>query len=106
MDFCTSPATSAEAASMRTLVVRNWSVFGAESITESGPFSRSRVINGPVSEIRAACIPQTLRTRGDNESDNIIKKIKNKNSASGLESGVGNKKHFFILPALAVSLSS
>lgn len=56
--------------------MRNWSVFGAESITESGPFSRSRVINGPVSEIRAACIPQTLRTRGNNESDDIKRKLK------------------------------
>jgi hypothetical protein len=45
-------------------------------MTESGPFSRSRVINGPVSEIRAACIPQTLRTRGNNESDDIKRKLK------------------------------
>lgn len=76
MDFCTSPATSAEAASMRTLVVRNWSVFGAESMTESGPFSRSRVINGPVSEIRAACIPQTLRTLGCDRCSGIKKEYK------------------------------
>lgn len=43
-------------------------------MTESGPFSRSRVINGPVSEIRAAWIPHTLSTRGDNKSDDIKRK--------------------------------
>ena len=44
-------------------------------MTESGPFSRSRVINGPVSEIRAACIPQTLRTRGSDKFCDIKIKL-------------------------------
>lgn len=63
---------------MRTLVVRNSSVFGAERMTESGPFSLRQRISGAVSVIRDAWMPHTLRTWGRNEfcHINIKKEIK------------------------------
>lgn len=60
---------------MRTLVVRNSSVFGAERMTESGPFSLRRRMSGAVSAMRDAWIPHTLRTCGESRFCHIdIKK--------------------------------